>query len=183
VSERVGQHCGCRKSFRICDAFHGLIEPYLQNAIKWGGVDNFSYEYCILIGMDSIGKYLETYQPAFFEKTDWEKRQDALKEIWNLYDSATEDRLRKLVNWRLFSKWCAERRFDRKNPLAVDNFKRSSTFRKKMTIKLLAIKLSHIKTSKDMYYILSICRDRHNRNQSIGAYIFGATKVQPYENV
>lgn len=129
--------------------------------------------------MQSIGDLLKSQevQQSFFPKTDREKRNEAINELWVLYTSEKELRFRKISNWRLYCRWIKTNKFEN-NVYHQERFRKSSWFIKPQTLKSMCIRLSHLKTSRDVYYVLSVCRDRHNRGQSIGSYIWGATKVK-----
>lgn len=47
----------------------------------------------------------------------------------------------------------------------------------KLAPRYIAIKVAHIPT-KDLYYLMSICKDGKNRNGSFGKVFFGALKVK-----
>lgn len=57
------------------------------------------------------------------------------------------------------------------------NNERKGTKYKPMTMKLLAIKLSHVKTA-DLYYLDSVCKDYENRSGSYSKCLFGSLKVK-----
>lgn len=57
------------------------------------------------------------------------------------------------------------------------NKERQGTKWKPLTIRGLAIKLSHLST-KDLYYMKSICQDYKNRGGSFGKCLFGSIKVK-----
>lgn len=130
--------------------------------------------------MQSIGELLLS-QETFFPKTEKQKRDEIINELWALYLSEKEVRLRKIANWKLYCKWIKRNHFEN-TAYHQERFKKSSWFIKPQTLKGMCIRLSHLKTSRDIHYVLSLCKDRHNRGQSIGAYIWGATKVEPNYN-
>lgn len=57
------------------------------------------------------------------------------------------------------------------------NKERINTKWKPITGRAVAMKTNHIKT-KDLYYLLSICKDGKNRNGSFGKVFFGSIKVK-----
>lgn len=57
------------------------------------------------------------------------------------------------------------------------NKERIGTKFKPITGRAVAMKTSHIPT-KDLYYLLSICKDGKNRNGSFGKVFFGSIKVK-----
>lgn len=102
------------------------------------------------------------------------ERNYIMQELYALYDSDKETLLRKKENWKRYVAWLRGQRVcDTKEK--QEAFRKSKLFLKKASPKTLAFMVSHIKT-KDLYYVLSVCRDRSNRNQSIGKYIWGLRK-------
>ncbi len=119
--------------------------------------------------MPSIQEILNTR-----EKVKGSERNSILKEIYTIYEN---DNSLRIENWKRYCKWCRE--FRKKHDLKENHalFKKSKKYLKKLTPKQIAIKLSHIPTS-DLYYIKSVCVDKANRKESIGAYLLGSVKVK-----
>ena len=78
--------------------------------------------------------------------------------------------LKKKANWKRYVQYLK----DNKLPNTFDNqkkFKKSKFFIRKMTDKQMAcFFLAHVKTD-DLWYVRSICYDKMNRKESVGAYI------------
>lgn len=58
------------------------------------------------------------------------------------------------------------------------NNERKNTKYKPMSMRVFAIKLSHL-SLKDLYWLSSTCRDYKNRGGCYGKCIFGSIKVKP----
>lgn len=130
--------------------------------------------------MDSIGTLLQ--QHTFYEKTDWQKRQEALDAIYHIYTSAQERKHRNRSNRMRYIIWAKAQRFSKEEITTRrdlwEKFLKSPKCLKEHPAKVLAIRLSHLKTSRDMYYILSVVKDLHNRDKAVTPFIFGATKPE-----
>lgn len=111
---------------------------------------------------------------SFGIKKTGSERNEIMQSLYGLYDTEKEAVLRKKENWRRYVHWLRKNRF-RDTKERQSTFKRSKRFLKKASPKTIAIIVSHIAT-KDLYYILSVCRDLSNRNKSIGKYLFGLLK-------
>lgn len=106
------------------------------------------------------------------------ERNDVVRQLYQLYDSGQEDTLRKKDNWKRYVAWLKENKI-RDSKELQEKFKRNKKFLKKISEKNFAFFLSHIPT-KDLYYVLSICKDLAIRNKSIGKYIIGLSIPQKY---
>ena len=94
------------------------------------------------------------------------ERNYILKEIEALYTSKQERNLVKKENWRRYCFWCKVN----KKPDTKENqelFRRNRSFIRERPIWSM---LWHIKT-KDLYTVLSVAKDKFNRNESVGAYL------------
>lgn len=105
------------------------------------------------------------------EKIENSERAEAIKQIYSLYISDQERLFRKNENWKRFAINCKSQRLPFKEPTVIEAFKKSKLFIKEYDVKTFAIRLAHIPT-KDLYYIHSICRDKHNRKEKVGAWLF-----------
>lgn len=101
------------------------------------------------------------------------ERNSILKDIYQIYQN--ERQQRKVANWKRYIQYLKNNRFPN-NPIQQKIFKKSKLFIKELPPKVIAIKLSHIPT-KDLYYVLSVCKDKARRNESAGAFIFGSIKI------
>lgn len=114
----------------------------------------------------SIGDLIKIRSPEKIEKS---KRAQTIKEMYSLYDSPSQTRLRKIENWKRYCKW-------RRNLHLKDTkenqrkFQKDKSFVRWISVDKFCVFISHIK-GEDLYYLLSVCKDKYNREQSIGAYI------------
>lgn len=106
------------------------------------------------------------------------ERNDVVRQLYQLYDSSKEDTLRKKDNWKRYVVWLKENRF-RDSKETQDRFKKNKKFLKKVSESNFAFFLSHIPT-KDLYYVLSVCKDLSQRGKSIGKYIIGLSIPKKY---
>ena len=60
--------------------------------------------------------------------------------------------------------------------LYSDDFVPTPKYKKPMPVRFICVKLSHIPT-KDLYYVLSVCRDKYNRGERVGSYLLWSVKV------
>lgn len=98
-------------------------------------------------------------------------RNDILKQIYSFYDTEQEIILTKKANWKKYIEFLKRNKVrDSQEQQGV--FKKSKFFIRKMTPSGLSYFLSHIPT-KDLWYILSVVKDRAFRNESVGVYIKG----------
>lgn len=98
-------------------------------------------------------------------------RTDLLKQIYSFYDTEQEVVLTKRANWKRYIENLKLRKV--KDSIEQQRaFKKSKLFIRKMSPSSIAFFLSHIPT-QDLWYILSIAKDKSFRNESVGAYIMG----------
>lgn len=100
------------------------------------------------------------------EKQKGSERNFILKEIEEYYLSKQEKNLVKIENWRRYCTWCKMNK-KANTPENQELFRRNRSFIRERPLWSM---LWHIKT-KDLYYILSVVKDKFNRNESIGAYL------------
>lgn len=109
----------------------------------------------------------------FKKITKMNERSFAVKELYELYTSLTERALRRKENWKRYRLWLMSKRIPH-TPENVNNFKRVKSGKNKfideLSVPSFAYMISHIKT-QDLYYVLSVCRDKNHRNESVGAWI------------
>lgn len=114
--------------------------------------------------MQSISEILNNIDK---EKTS--SRSERAELIGQIYDFYKEDTRKQ--NWKRYIKWLKEKRL--KHSLAsVDNFKHTKVYFKTRNIKSFCFLLSHIKT-KDLYYIISLGKDKKNRGENFSGWLFG----------
>lgn len=107
------------------------------------------------------------------------ERTYVMKQIYEVYVADRSGR--KKENWKRFCKFCKEKKMG--NSVGAQKlFKKSPFFVHESTPRNLAVKLSHIPTN-DLYYILSIAKDKLNRHEPVGGFIFGSIKTEsrPFE--
>ena len=104
------------------------------------------------------------------KKVKGSERTDLFRQIYSFYDTVQEDNIRRKTNWKRYVAYLKENKLEHsKETLA--KFKKSKSFLKKITDKSVAtFWLSHVETS-DLWYVLSVCKDKSFRNESVGGYI------------
>jgi|LSQX01.1.fsa_nt_gb Mg/Co/Ni transporter MgtE len=108
--------------------------------------------------------------------TKGSQRNDILRQIYSFYDSDREVFLTKKKNWKRYIEFLKENKLkDTKEN--QDRFKKSKKFIKKMSSSTVAYFVSHIPTN-DLYYVLSVVKDKSFRNESVGAYIMSLNYVK-----
>lgn len=96
-------------------------------------------------------------------------RNDILKQIYAFYDTEQEVVLTKRANWKRYIETLKKQKV-KDSQEQQRAFKKSKLFIRKMSPSSMAFFLSHIPT-KDLWYILSVVKDKSFRNESVGAYI------------
>ena len=108
--------------------------------------------------------------------TKGSQRNDILRQIYSFYDSDREVFFTKKKNWKRYIEFLKENKLkDTKEN--QDRFKKSKKFIKKMSSSTVAYFVSHIPTN-DLYYVLSVVKDKSFRNESVGAYIMSLNYVK-----
>lgn len=108
--------------------------------------------------------------------TKGSQRNDILRQIYSFYDSDREVFLTKKKNWKRYIEFLKENKLkDTKEN--QERFKKSKKFIKKMSSSTVAYFVSHIPTN-DLYYVLSVVKDKSFRNESVGAYIMSLNYVK-----
>ena len=108
--------------------------------------------------------------------TKGSQRNDILRQIYSFYDSDREVFLTKKKNWKRYIEFLKENKI-KDSKENQDRFKKSKKFIKKMSSSTVAYFVSHIPTN-DLYYILSVVKDKSFRNESVGAYIMSLNYVK-----
>lgn len=114
-----------------------------------------------------------------------EQERDApFNEFFGLYNSITQKNLRRKENWRRYILWLKAHRI-KHTPESVVKFKKTKSSSKlyihgmnhidELDVRGFAVKISHIKTH-DLYYCLSIARDKDHRGEPINAWLFAKPK-------
>ncbi len=114
------------------------------------------------------------------EATEKSQRSQMIKEIYAFYTSEQERRFRKKENWKRYIQNCKDNRV----PVSritetgtIEKFKKNKSYIKELPVGMFAMRLGHLKTEKDLPYILSICRDRFSGNLPIGGWLFSAISI------
>lgn len=118
--------------------------------------------------MLDLKTYIEANRIALEKSTHKGKseRGDVLSQIYELYRKSN-----KKENWKRYIKWLKFNRI-KHTKLSVEDFKKSKDCLTARVIKSFAIMLSHIPTS-DLYYILSIAKDKDNRGENFSGWLMG----------
>lgn len=135
-----------------------------QNTIN----DTNGYTAINSLFVNSINK-LENVKPT--KKIN--QRNDLLNQIYAFYNSEQETIHIKRANWKRYIQELKKHSW-KDNKEHQEHFKKSKLFIKKKTPRDIAFFLSHIPTN-DLWYILSVVKDKTFRNESVGAYIMGLT--------
>ncbi len=106
-------------------------------------------------------------------------RSMLIKEIYDLYSSQQDKKLRHIFNVGNYRHWLRDRR-EKHSDLNWSIFRKSHKYVPTMDSGRFAIRLSHLKSppSDDLYFVLSIARDRYHRQQPVGAWIMSAIKIK-----
>jgi len=109
------------------------------------------------------------------EKLSKSERTQAIKEIFAIYNSLSEKKLRRDENIKRYRIWLKENKLhhEKDNSLYII-FTRTGKFLREIKPASMAYFLSHVKTP-DLYLVKSVCKDRCNRGQSVGQYIISLT--------
>lgn len=94
------------------------------------------------------------------------ERADVISQIYPSYQKST-----KKENWKRYIKWLKETK-SKHSFEKVILFRKEKSFLKTRDIKSFSIMLSHI-PAKDLYYILSIAKDKENRNENFSGWLMG----------
>ena len=104
------------------------------------------------------------------EKKQLSQRSLIIKELYELY--ILDETGRKKENWKRYVKWLKENKI----PNSKENqmkFKKSKKFVKVLKINQFCYFLSHLK-EKDLFYLLSVAKDKMHRKENYGAFILGS---------
>ena len=123
--------------------------------------------------MQSVSEIVSTTRSQ--DKTIRSERASILKDLFSLYSCPSDRMHRKRENWKRYCEWCRSQKVpDSKMNRQI--FRRSWRFVKEMNVKAFCIKLAPLK-EPDLYYMLSVARDRSNRGEPVGAWIFSSIKT------
>ena len=127
--------------------------------------------------MKSIANLIKQPIQPLLEKRPMRERSMLLNELYELYSSLQDKKLRHIYNVELYKKWLFSKRI-RHSPANWELFKKNSKYIKTVEIGVFAIRLAHLKNLADLYYLLSVCKDKYHRGEPVGAYIFYSIKAQ-----
>ena len=100
------------------------------------------------------------------------QRNDLMNQIYSFYFTDQERIHNKKYRWKLYVKWLKENK-KRNNDESVKEFKKTKIFKntKGFTPKTMAsFFLAHV-TTPQLWYVLSVVKDKFMRNESVGMYI------------
>ncbi len=105
-------------------------------------------------------------------------REELLKEIYDLYTSKQDKKYRYSYNMNNYKAWLRQKH-EKHSLTNWAVFKKSHRYVKTIDIGQFCIRFAHLKSppSDDLYYLLSVARDRYNRKQPVGAWIFNVIKA------
>jgi len=108
------------------------------------------------------------------KKKKTSERAEVISRIYELYLGDRQNR--KKENWKRYCAWCRENKLP-KGKESENKFRKSKMFIQELPVKVIAIKLSPFKDLPTLYYIKSVCEDKYNRGENIGAYLLGSIKT------
>ena len=111
--------------------------------------------------------------PSSHEKSE---RAQVTKDIFELYNSIIDKKLRRVDNWKRYVEWCKTNKVP-DSDVNRKLFRRSHRFIKDMPIGTFCFFLSHLSLT-DLYYCLSVCKDRNQRGESVSAWIISQCKLK-----
>lgn len=94
------------------------------------------------------------------------ERQEVTSQIYELYKLDT-----KRQNYKRYLKWLWENKKEKSNKM-ITEFKGTKYYIEPKKIRSFCFLISHIKT-KDLYYLLSIGKDKLNRKENFGGWLHG----------
>lgn len=114
---------------------------------------------------DALAKYKTNTQSKFKSQ-----RSEIISELYSYY----KEDWRKNT-WKNYIAWLKQNKIKHSGD-AKKKFEASKSYHKIFTIKYFCVKLAHIPT-EDLYYLISIAKDKANRNESFNKWLFWALKV------
>lgn len=100
------------------------------------------------------------------------ERATLFKELYSYYEDSY-----KKNSWSNYIGWLKENHIKHSKD-SVEQFKKTKLHRKQIDIKsFCSFWLGFIKT-KDLYYLISIAKDKQNRNENFNKWLFWAIKVE-----
>jgi hypothetical protein len=124
--------------------------------------------------MQALSSLFESY--ALPKKSRLSERSLVIKDLYALYISPQENIHRKKENWKRYVMWLKENRFKNTKENQV-LFMKHKLFITVMPIKRFCFFISHIPT-QDLYYTLSVGKDKIARQDSFSKFLFGSIKAK-----
>lgn len=115
---------------------------------------------------DALAKYKKQEKPKFRSQ-----RSEIISQLYEFYKADW-----KVSTWKNYVAWLKQNRIKNSEESRA-KFKKSTSFFKMMTVRYFCVKISHIPT-EDLYYLISIAKDKQNRGESFNKWLFWALKVQ-----
>lgn len=132
-----------------------------------------------------IADILKEYNKPKEQKGRKEQERDApFNELYSLYTSVTQKELRRIENWKRYILWLKAHKIKhskesvqkfRKTKSVSKLYIKGASFISELDVRGFAVKISHIKTDQ-LYYCLSIARDKDHRGEPINAWLFQKPK-------
>lgn len=116
---------------------------------------------------------LPTLEELTQRKKKTSERADLIGQLYDLYSS--EKNLRRKENWKRYCHYCREIKNIPPEKFRTVRGPHHLKFISELTVRDVAVKLGHLKKNEDLYYLLSVCKDKRNRGESVSKYLIGAT--------
>lgn len=126
--------------------------------------------------MQAISDLIKLPDLPLAQKRPLRERSMILNEIYELYSSIQDKKLRHIYNVSLYREWLQKKRI-KHSSVNWEIFRKSARCVKTIDIGQFCIRLSHLKEERDLYYILSVAKDRFRREEPVGAWIFSTIKT------
>ena len=130
--------------------------------------------------MDSFKKAIEqakarlegTQNPVMYRLSDRIKshRAELFKELYSYYELSYKKNA-----WSDYKRWLGKNRF-KHSPVKVAEFRKSKEFRKPIDISSFCSYWFGFLKTEDLYYLISIARDKHNRGENFNKWLFWSIK-------
>lgn len=116
---------------------------------------------------------LSVEQPFVEDKADKNQRRSLFRDLYPYYE-----RDWKRQTWKTYNTWLRANRM-KHSSVNQAAFKKTKLYFPKITpASLASFWLCHMKT-EDLYYLISIAKDKENRKESFNRWLFWSIKVQP----
>lgn len=127
--------------------------------------------------LERLGKEIkrsekDTPIPEYEPKRFRSKRAELFNELYSLYEISY-----KRNTWKIYRSWLARNRF-KHSQAKLNEFKKTKLFRKPISVKSFCSYWFGFLKTNDLYYLLSIARDKINRKENLNSWLFWAIKKQ-----